>query len=147
MVPAVLVTSTALTNNEIEDSVPVSRRTARSNLYQGEDRRADRRYPIVVEVEYRLAKSGKILQKGQGRTLNVSSGGILFESASVVPPGMEIEVSLEWPAMLDNVTALRLSIVGRTVWARDNQTALRILRYDFRIRGNKKAPTEKQNLQ
>ncbi len=125
-------------NNRIEDSEVASGRRTDRNTEFGYDRRADRRYPIAADIEYRVATRGKLPETGEGRTVNVSSGGVLFESPRSVPPGTQIELLLAWPVLLDNATGLRLSIVGRTVWAKGNQTAVRILRYDFRIRGTRK---------
>jgi hypothetical protein len=97
-------------------------------------RRVDRRYPIDAELEYKLIHGRNVFQTGEGRTINVSSSGILFESRRALPPGMEIELSIAWPARLGDAVALKLCVCGRTVRAQDNCTAVQIQRHTFRTR-------------
>jgi hypothetical protein len=80
---------------------------------------------------------------GVGRTVNISSGGVLVDTASSLPRGMEIELSIAWPASLNGVAALKLHVVGQTVRTQGNRTAIVIRRYEFRTRG--KIGSERQS--
>jgi hypothetical protein len=97
-------------------------------------RRVDRRYPIDAELEYKLIHDRNVFETGRGKTINVSSSGILFESERALPPGMQIELSIAWPARLADAVALKLCVSGRTVRAQDNCTAVQIQRHTFRTR-------------
>jgi hypothetical protein len=99
------------------------------------DRRSGRRYPLQAEVEYKLIRQRKVLESGNGATVNVSSSGVLFEAGRPLAPGLQIELSIAWPALLDDLHPLKLLVSGRTVRSHSGYTAVRILGYDFHIRG------------
>ena len=44
------------------------------------DQRLHGRYPIALELQYKLLNKEQIKRFGFGRTVNMSSGGVLFES-------------------------------------------------------------------
>jgi hypothetical protein len=69
---------------------------------------------------------------GVGRTLNVSSGGILFTAPTPIAPGRRLEVSISWPAQLNANCGLRLVARGSVVRFEDGKIALRIREYEFR---------------
>lgn len=99
------------------------------------DRRSNHRYPVNVAVEYKVVLRNRMVRSGVGRTVNMSSGGILLDSASCLPSGLRIELSMAWPALLNDVAALKLNVVGKTIRTQGNLTALIIRRYEFRTRG------------
>ncbi len=87
-----------------------------------------------VELEYKLLDGKKVLKTGVGRTLNLSSSGILFESQEALPTGTSIRLAIEWPARLDNRVGLTLCVMGRTVRSAGTCTAVEILSHEFRTR-------------
>jgi hypothetical protein len=97
-------------------------------------RRADRRYPVDAELHYEFRRQG-VVRKGLGRTVNTSSSGILFEAAHALPAGTEIELRIAWPARFQNVSGLKLFVVGRIVRTHGLSTAVRILKFEFRAQG------------
>lgn len=50
------------------------------------EQRSHQRYPIELEVEYRLLTKGQCELIGSGKTRNISSGGVLFEALGLAPP-------------------------------------------------------------
>ena len=112
---------------------PLSRR-ARARIGSIE-RRLDRRYQIEAELEYRVIVEEKIAETGNGRTVNFSSRGILFESDCALAVGSDMELSVAWPVMLNNEVALKLCVSGAVARSEGNRHAIRILRYEFRLRG------------
>ena len=101
-----------------------------------EERRRTSRLPIRQEVRYSvLGERKKTEQIGLGSTLNMSSGGVLFTTESVLPEGERIELAVSWPAQLDGVS-LKLVLWGRLVRAEDMQAAMSIERYEFKTRGS-----------
>lgn len=100
------------------------------------DLRANRRYPIRLEVEYKLLSEPLT---GFGVTLNVSSGGILFETENRLPDYGSIEMSLKWPFLLDGGCALKLVMRGRIVRSDETSTAVKITQHEFRTAGLQRA--------
>jgi len=100
-----------------------------------EDRRSAHRFPIKVEVRYVLLKGKNADVAGSGRTINISSSGVLFESPHSIRPGVQIELSVAWPARIDGTVGLQLRASGKTVRQQDNCTGVRILHSEFRTCG------------
>lgn len=95
------------------------------------DRRLQRRYPIELELEYRIIKDDRVVSTGAGRTGNISSGGVLFHADNGLISGSCVELAVRWPAVLGNVPFLELCISGRLVRHDSNGVALRMSKYHF----------------
>jgi len=72
---------------------------------------------------------------GTGRTVNVSSGGVLFTTDQVPTLGRRIELALSWPVPLDNKVPLTLCARGPVVRVGRGVVAMEIEHYDFRTAG------------
>jgi hypothetical protein len=102
---------------------------------RGRDRRVHRRFPINAPAQYRIKDgAGEYGETGSGRTLNISSGGVLFESNNPLRLGALVELAIAWPVLLDTSTGLTLWLVGKVVRVEQNRSALAIVRYEFRTR-------------
>src|ERR1051326_8201453 len=99
-----------------------------------EDRRDDRRYPIELEMRYRLLSRNRAPIHGAGRTVNISSGGVLFGGDQNLPAGAFVELSINWPVMLQQTCPLTLVIKGRIVRSDENIVAVKMNRYEFHTR-------------
>jgi hypothetical protein len=99
------------------------------------DRRADRRYPIELELRYKLIRRKRVLETGVGRTLDLSSGGIVFEAKRPLAQGFSVELAIRWPVLLGNVAALQLIVKGTVVRTEENRAAIRMSRHEFRTLG------------
>ena len=115
---------------------PLDRHFARlpkesSTMEWTEERRSHRRYPIHADLRYTLHPYHPPTT-GSGRTINVSKGGVLFESETALPEDMRIRLSIAWPVMLNNKVGLRLHGIGRVVRSQGSLVAVKIFRYDFR---------------
>jgi PilZ domain len=105
------------------------------------ERRASKRFPIEQEVQYRtLDHRALVPESGAGKTVDISSGGVLFETAQRLRFGKRVEVAINWPARLDGGCALKFVVVGRVVRAEDNRAAISIEQYEFRTRRSKELP-------
>jgi len=71
-------------------------------------------------------------ETGDGRTINISSAGVLFTSQHVLLPGRRLELSISWPAQLNNKCALKLVARGRVVRFEQGRAAIEIQQYEFR---------------
>lgn len=94
-------------------------------------------YPLTIDLEYRSVGPGGIVKAGRGRTVKISSTSVQFECADFLPVPSKVEISIIWPARLENGVSLKLWIVGRTVPAPESSTAVEIQRYEFRTRAER----------
>lgn len=99
------------------------------------DRRHDRRYEIHLDLRWKLVRRKRVLETGTGRTLDLSSGGILIEADQQLPVGLNVEMSLAWPVMLHNVAPMQLVISGRIVRSAGQRVAIRMVQHEFRTAG------------
>jgi hypothetical protein len=94
------------------------------------DQRANGRYPIALEVQYKVLSGNRVDRVGCGRTLNISSGGVLLETDQLLPPTGCVELAIQWPFLLREVCGLKLVMRGRIV-RRDYQTKATAVRAEF----------------
>jgi hypothetical protein len=71
-------------------------------------------------------------EAGDGKTLNISSCGVLFTTGHMLLPGRRLELSISWPAQLNNKCALKLVARGRVVRFEQGRAAIEIQQYEFR---------------
>jgi hypothetical protein len=66
--------------------------------------------------------------------VNLSSCGVLFEAQDPLPLGKRIELSIAWPARLDENAGLTLRVIGRIVRTEENLVSVAFSHYEFRTR-------------
>ena len=98
------------------------------------ERRNNARFPCRLAVSYQTLEHPIITGQGMSETLNISSKGILFTSNEQFQSGQLVQVSLDWPARLENQVPLKLVAEGRIVRNSEGQTAMTIDKYEFRTR-------------
>jgi hypothetical protein len=103
------------------------------------DRRFDRRYGISLEVRWKLVRRRKVLETGVGWTVDLSSGGVLFDAGRPLPVGLNVELSISWPALLHDVAPMQLVVAGRIVRAHGSRTAIHMTQHEFRTAGASQA--------
>ena len=96
------------------------------------DRRQRRRYVIELSLRWRLLRRRKVVESGSGRTIDMSSAGIMFNAGSPLPAGLDVELSIAWPALLHQRSPLQLTVNGRIVRCNGNCVAVRIAEHEFR---------------
>jgi len=98
------------------------------------ERRASRRYAVSAEVRY-LVVSRRTPIAGTGRTVDLSSGGALIQTADPLPNGATVRLSIAWPARLDARIALSLDVVGKIARVDGLLAGVVFDRHEFRTRG------------
>jgi len=83
-------------------------------------------------VRYRVLNKRGGEEAGDGRTINISSSGVLFTSEHMLLPGRRLELAISWPAQLNNKCALKLVARGRVVRFEQGRAAIEIQQYEFR---------------
>lgn len=99
------------------------------------DQRLHRRYPITLDVEYKLPRKDRVALHGFGKTLNISSGAILLSVDDTLPIGVVIELAVNWPFLLQGFCPLKLKIRGRIVRSEAKEVAVEIHHHEFRTSG------------
>jgi DNA-binding NarL/FixJ family response regulator len=105
-----------------------------------ERRNNNARFPIPLAISYQTLEHPILSGQGTSETLNISSKGILFTSNEQFQAGQLVQISLDWPARLENQILLKLVAEGRIVRNANGQTAMTIAKYEFRTRRVSKAP-------
>jgi hypothetical protein len=101
------------------------------------ERRSSDRFPIEREVRYKVLSKRTGQEEGTGRTINISSNGVLFTTDQILLPGKRLELSISWPAQLDNKCQLKLVARGRVARLEQGRAAIEIQQYEFRTQGVK----------
>jgi hypothetical protein len=96
------------------------------------ERRADRRYGILLDLKWKLVRRRRVLETGVGRTVDLSSSGILFNAGRHLPEGLNVELSIAWPVLLHNVAPLQLAVAGRIVRCEGGVIAVHMVQHEFR---------------
>jgi hypothetical protein len=99
------------------------------------DRRDDRRYRIHLDLRWKLIRRRRVLDTGVGQTVDLSSGGILFDAGRQLPVGLNVELAISWPVLLRNEAPMQLIVSGRIVRAGNNSTAVAMSQHEFRTSG------------
>jgi hypothetical protein len=92
------------------------------------DRRRHRRYAIAANTECLL--DGR---RTEAVTTDISSAGILVQSADILPTGARVELRVDWPARLDGRCPLRLVIAGKVLRTAARGTVISVARYEYRL--------------
>jgi hypothetical protein len=100
------------------------------------ERRGKRRFRIEREARYKLLYGQHIAETGVARTLNISSSGVWFTTEGALPMGVPIELSISWPALLNDYCPMKLMIFGCVIRSTDEGAAINIERYEFRTQGS-----------
>jgi len=96
------------------------------------ERRRSSRFPIEREIRYKTLSQRTEMLQGVGKTLNISSSGVLFTADHILPVGTRLEVSISWPAQLNEKCLLNLVARGRITRQEPGSLALQIQQYEFR---------------
>ena len=99
------------------------------------DRRSHRRYPILLDMRWKLIHRKRVLDTGTGRTLDLSRGGIRFETSRPLPAGLNVQLAVAWPVLLHNKAPMQLVVQGRIVRSEDGRIAIRMTQHEFRTVG------------
>ena len=83
-------------------------------------------------MKYSLVSSGGCVRVGRGRTINLSSGGVLFEADVALPLNVSIGLSIPWPLRNGHQIQLELHVTGETVRVEGSRVAAKFDHSIFR---------------
>ncbi len=96
----------------------------------GFNRRRHNRYPLELELQFTAGGRDSSLS-GSGRSINISSGGLLFRSTRRLREGDPLVLAADWPVQFDSAKRLVLLVSGHVVWRRGTKTAVAIAQYEL----------------
>ncbi len=94
----------------------------------GNGRRSHYRYPIDLGIQCRPSRSDRVVF---GKIRDISSTGVRFTSSEILAPGEKVELSIDWPVLLNGACRLQLKGQGRIVRSDEHGTAIEIERHEF----------------
>jgi hypothetical protein len=98
------------------------------------ERRASKRFRIECDVRYQVIGRGVFEGFLTGKTVNMSSGGVLLATDRVLTPGLRVQLEVDWPVKLNDEVKLKLVIRGKVVRSEEGVVALagvKISRHTF----------------
>ena len=93
------------------------------------ERRKTTRFPLTGQAQYSVAGS-----QGHAPIRDISSGGVFLKTDRILRIGQSIRVLMDWPVLLEDRCPLRLVIDGKVLRSDQSGTAVKLTKYDFRIR-------------
>jgi len=103
------------------------------------ERRMQWRYPVALELQYKIIEGGEVVKTGTGRTGNISSGGVLFQTENELAQGPAVELSIRWPTVAVDAPFVELRMTGRIVRSDAHGIAVEMRRYHFQKMGEASA--------
>lgn len=101
------------------------------------ERRDKMRFPMNREFRFKLLEDERIMAAGLGTTVDMSSGGVAFHSDVDLPNGSFIELSISWPALLDDVCPMRLIVFGRVLRGSEPVKVCTVEKWEFRTQARR----------
>lgn len=96
-----------------------------------EDRRATQRFSIAMDLKFGGLIPGPDEAEGSGRTVNISSKGLLFIADTPVPVGSWLSLSIDWP-MAPGEGTVTLAARGRVVHSSEGRIGVILNWHEFR---------------
>src|SRR5438552_3663890 len=109
------------------------------------DRRKRLRFPLNTELRYQISRRGiGEPNRGTGQAENISSKGLAFHADRPLQRGLQLSVSMAWPAKLDDKCTLRLVLEGTVLRTMGDLVVLTIERSEFRTAGTSTGPAREE---
>jgi hypothetical protein len=96
------------------------------------ERRARCRFGMRRELRYKLVKGRSIVAAGAGYTIDVGSGGVAFSANHELKPGAAVELSINWPALLDQTCPIQLVVFGHVLRGAGHTAVCTVDKHEFR---------------
>ena len=90
-------------------------------------------YPVTLDIRYKTARPWP--RVGVGKTLQMSNTEVVFTTDNQIEPGTKLEISVAWPAVLNDRVLLQLVVTGEIVRREGSTVTATIRKHDFRTRG------------
>ena len=92
-------------------------------------------FPLVLPLKYKVIALKAKAISGTGSTLLLSSTDIIFNADQPLGSGVQCEISIAWPVLLENVIGLQLVLQSVITTSVGQVVMARVSKYEFRTRG------------
>jgi len=94
--------------------------------------RRGKRLPVSLALDYRSfdPDPGQGVS-GRGRTIDISTTGILFTANHELPLGHPVELSITWPILRYQSVPVTLVVVGEVIRTEAGAAAIKVSRREF----------------
>lgn len=100
-------------------------------------------YPVHLALRYKALSSRQgVVATGSGQTTHIGSHQIIFTGDLSVPKGTRVEVSVAWPALLEERVKLQLVVQARVTSVDAGRITVEVRQYQFRTRATARAREE-----
>jgi hypothetical protein len=100
-------------------------------------------YPLKLTFTYTASRDGRVIQRGMGETIEMSSCAVRAKFAEAIPAEVtDLRLSIAWPATLSDGTNLQFVVEGRPSWE-GARMEVRFWRYEFRTAPRRPVPVDK----
>ena len=97
------------------------------------ERRSKFRFPLNCELSFRgISLIGVATLQGVGRLVDISSKAVSFRTEMVIPFDVRLQISIPWPACLENGCPLKLVVLGSLLQTRGEIVVVSVEGYEFR---------------
>jgi hypothetical protein len=79
-------------------------RRVRMPKLAGSDSRASTRYPVTREIRYAVSDHARPVEKGSGRTTDLSSSGLRFSADRALATSLRLDLAIDWPYLRTEVS-------------------------------------------
>jgi hypothetical protein len=105
------------------------------------ERRRARRFPLRREARYTILEPRKRHTPVGTETLDISSRGMCLRCTDVPALGSRMDVSVNWPAVLESGCRLKLVARTRVIWRSSDLVGVMIEKHEFRTQGKEFSTT------
>lgn len=102
------------------------------------------RYPVRMPIRYRSADSKPFIDAGQ--TIEMSSTRLVIETDQPLDAETKVQVSMAWPAALEDGTRLQLIVTGKVIGVAGTRLTIDIRRHEFRTRRRWETPASRESM-
>jgi hypothetical protein len=107
------------------------------------ERRSKFRFPLNCELSFRgISLIGVATLQGVGRLVDISSKAVSFRTETVVPFDVRLQISIPWPACLENGCPLKLVVFGSLLQKRGEIVVVSVEGYEFRTSNRSTTATQ-----
>lgn len=97
-----------------------------------EERRSHQRFDLELPLRYKILGDGSDSTREGGKTINISSSGVLFEANEKVDVQSRLELLIQWPAQRAVKTRTKLYAEGYVVRCYGDRIAVAFTHRAFR---------------
>ena len=92
-------------------------------------------FPLVLPLKYRTISQKADAISGTGSTVSLSSTDIVFNADQPLGSGVQCEISIDWPVLLEADIGLQLVLHSVITRGEGQVVTARVSKHEFRMRG------------